>query len=156
VALGRLVDEVIADLTFDPNLDIRMGVGDLPEIEANPELLRRVFLNLITNAVKYSDKKTIIINVGTERVYENALGKFCELYVEDNGPGIPAEEHTEIFSMFRRGASSEHEAEGLGIGLSVVQKIVELHFGSISIQSDPSWGTKFLISLPMEKIDFIS
>lgn len=152
--LKLLVEEVIRDMTFDEQLDISIGLGELPTIWGNAELLRRVFINLLANAVKYNDKKEVIINIGLEKKVHRTLGTFVQIFVSDNGPGIPAAEQPAIFSMFRSGVDNKR-GDGLGVGLAVVQRIVELHFGEVAVQSSPGEGCKFLVTLPAERIDFL-
>lgn len=156
LSLDKLVNEVIADLHFDDSLDIRIGLGELPTLWGNANLLRRVFTNLISNAVKYNDKKEIVINITTRATVTKSIASFIEVCVEDNGPGIAAEDFKEIFSMFTRGVSAKDDKEGLGIGLAVVKRIVELHYGTITVECDPGKGARFVMLLPMEKIDFIN
>ncbi|MBX7144162.1 MAG: hypothetical protein K1X79_06905 [Oligoflexia bacterium] len=153
--LGQLVEEVIADMHFSESLHIRIGVGELPKIWGSPDLLRRLFINLLSNAVKYNDKKEIVVNVGMRRVISRSIGEFAEIFVEDNGPGIPAEEIKNIFSMFTRGSNNPNQAEGAGIGLAVVQRIAELHYGNVHVESEPGNGTRFVVALPLERLDFV-
>jgi signal transduction histidine kinase len=155
--LSKLIREVLMDMNLDENKDIEIGLVEFPPIWGSADLLRRVFINLFGNAIKYSDKETTIINVGILQYTDRALGKFIDFYIEDNGSGIAADDLRDIFTMFRRGSSEKtREHDGLGVGLSVVQRIVELHYGSISVESEKGKGTRFVISLPLEKIDFIS
>jgi signal transduction histidine kinase len=156
VNLGQLVQEVVSDMHFQESLNIRLGIAELPTVWGSADLLRRLFINLFSNAVKYNDKAEIIINVGTRRSFERGLGNFVEIFVEDNGPGIPAEELTNIFSMFTRGSSVRGDQEGAGIGLAVVQRIAELHYGAVTVESEIGKGTRFLVSLPSERLDFIA
>lgn len=155
IDLISLAEEVISDLAFDPDLEIKIGIGDLPRVWGNADLLRRVFINLITNAVKYSNKKEIIINIACAEIVERTIGRFARFTVTDNGPGIPAESLYDIFSMFKRGANAPNKDDGLGVGLSVVQRIVELHYGEVSVHSDEGKGSTFSFTLPIEKLDFL-
>lgn len=151
IHLETFVEEVIADLNFDDNLDIQIGIGVLPSVWGNPGLLRKVFQNLISNAVKYSDKRTTIINISCDGAFEKSLGRYAVIRVSDNGPGIPFEDQKDIFTMFRRGSTTSDQ-EGIGVGLSVVKRIIELHFGSIEVESEPAKGASFLFSLPVEPV----
>lgn len=153
--LVQLVEEVISDVHFNDAQEIKIGIGNLPHVWGNPDLLRRLFINLLTNAVKYNNKPEVIINIGVQKMTDKSLGRFAEIYVEDNGPGIPQDEVKNIFSMFTRGSTASADSEGAGIGLAVVQRIAELHFGSVHVESEVGRGTKFIISLPLEKIDFM-
>lgn len=153
VNLDKLVDEVIKDLAFDETLDIKIGLGELPEVWGNAELLRRVFFNLINNAVKYNDKSERIVNIWAGKTSERSLGQFIEIVVEDNGRGIAEEDMKDIFSMFNRGAAAQTETEGAGIGLAVVQRIVELHYGTIVVDSKLGCGSRFTFTLPVQEIN---
>ncbi len=157
VPLTELIKEVVSDLSFDDKLDIRIGLGDLPAVVwGNANLLRRLFTNLINNAVKYNNKNEVIINIAVRAVVDKSIARFAEIYVEDNGPGIPPEELKDIFSMFTRGSSAKNDKEGLGIGLAIVQRIAELHFGKVTVESEVGKGTRFVLLMPIEKIDFIN
>lgn len=154
VPMEAIVNGVISDLSFDESLNFTIGVGEMPQVWGNKELLSRIFMNLISNAVKYCDKEEIIVNIGTRRIEEKTLGKFVEIFVEDNGPGISGEDQREIFHIFNRGVAQHSNKEGLGLGLSVVQRIVELHFGKVWIESKVGEGTTFIVSLPIDEISF--
>lgn len=155
VKLRDLIEEVVSDMLFEDVLDIKLGIDDLPTVWGSTELLRRVFINLISNAVKYNDKPEIVINIGVERYIETSIAPFCEIFVQDNGPGIRSDELEQIFSLFGRGRAANEGKDGLGIGLSVVKRIVELHYGTIHAQSMLGQGTKFILRLPLEKIEFL-
>ena len=156
VNLAQLIEEVVQDLHFDESLDIKIGIGELPHVWGNPHLLRKVFINLINNAVKYSDKKEIVINITPEKITERSLGHFGVLSLEDNGPGIAKGDLKELFTMFRRGKDAEKKCEGVGIGLSVVKRIIELHYGQIWASSETGRGARFTIMLPLEEIELLS
>ena len=155
VSLGTLVHEVVHDMHFDDSLDIQIGIGELPSVWGNSDLLRRVFINLIGNAVKYNDKKQILINVSAGKEVQRGLARFVEIIVSDNGPGITPDDTRRLFDMFARGAQSHHSSEGLGVGLAVVQRIAELHYGEVSVNSRPGDGAAFTLLLPLEKVDFV-
>ena len=155
VNLESLMDEVVSDLPYDDSLDIEITLGDLPVVWGNQDLLSRVFMNLITNAIKYNDKPTKKIAIGVERVEKSSFGPFCHLFVRDNGNGISEREQATVFSMFQRG-SVKSDTEGTGIGLSVVRRIIELHYGKIFLHSEEGVGTTFSLSLPMERLAVFS
>lgn len=155
VALTQLVHEVVVDLHFHESLDIQVGIGELPGVWGNAELLRRVFSNLISNAVKYNDKQAIVVNVACEGLVEQNLGRYCRISVSDNGPGIAADDLENLFSMFSRSAAVSSHKEGLGVGLAVVQRIVELHSGQVTAESKLGEGTRFVLTLPVEKNDLV-
>lgn len=149
VNLKQLIEEVLSDMHFEESRQINIGLSDLPMVWGCPELLRRVFINLIGNAVKYNDKPEVEINIGCSGIAERSLSSFAEIFVEDNGPGMDDATKAHVFKFFTRGSSG---SDGLGVGLSVVQRIIELHYGAISVESSPGKGAKFVLSLPLGKI----
>ena len=105
--------------------------------------LQQALINLIDNAVKHSPPEGRVA-VGLEG---GAAG--LSLWVEDNGPGIPPEEHARIFERFyRRGSELRRETQGIGIGLTIVKHIVEAHGGRVTVRSAPGQGSRFTIELP--------
>ncbi|NMC62085.1 MAG: HAMP domain-containing histidine kinase [SAR324 cluster bacterium] len=155
VVIGPLIEEVIKDMNFDEMHDINFIIGDLPTIWGNDQLLRRVFINLIGNAVKYNDKAETVINIQCTGFVKRSIARFAEIIIQDNGPGIEQDELKDVFRFFGRGSAGRRDSDGLGVGLTVVQRIIELHFGSIRVESQIGHGTTFTLSLPTEKIDFI-
>lgn len=153
VNLRTLVNEVVTDMSFEETVEIKIGIAEnLPVVWGNPELLRRAFNNLIANAVKYCDKSEVIVNIGLRAVENRTLAQFGQIFVQDNGAGIEPHELENIFTMFGRGAKFKEGKEGLGIGLSVVQRIAELHYGKVDVESVVGQGTTFVLTLPLEKI----
>ncbi len=115
----------------------------LPEVIADELALHQVFMNLVSNALKYAGTATPPrIGIGCEERPEE-----YEFYVQDDGPGVPAEARERIFEPFQRGAGSEEE-EGTGIGLSVVKSVVLRHGGRVWVESEPGQGTTFRFTLP--------
>lgn len=155
VNLTELVNEVLADLNLDLERDVKIGVGELPVVWGNPGLLRRVFINLVNNAVKYNKNPEVKINIGCSGVEEKSIGAYANLFIEDNGDGIPEDEMKGVFTMFRRGTTAP-PSDGLGVGLAVVQRIVELHLGRIDVRSNVGTGTRFEFSLPVAKVELVS
>lgn len=156
IDLEELVREVFEDLPLDESLDIEVALGDLPVVWGNRELLRRVFINFINNAVKFNDKDTIQIGIGVDGVEQRVLAPFVWVFVRDNGPGIPEEDQKDIFSMFQRGAGENGKSEGSGVGLAVVKRIIELHFGHLKLNSELGEGTTFFFSLPLKPFNPIA
>lgn len=105
---------------------------------ADAEQIRRVINNIISNSVKYIDKKNGIINIRIKDV-----GDFIQVEIEDNGKGIAAKDVPNIFDRFYRTDSSRNSAQGgSGIGLSIVKKIIEDHGGRIWATSKEGIGTE--------------
>ena len=116
-------------------------------IACDPEKIERVVLNLISNAIKFSDKgDEIFINVKDKE-------EFVEISVKDNGIGIEEKNLVTIFDRFKQvDKSLSRNAEGTGIGLSLVKSIVELHCGNIYAESEVGNGSKFIITLPSRNV----
>jgi len=154
VDLHTLVADVVSDLNFEEAFHVKVGLGDLPTVWGSADQLRRVFSNLLSNAVKYNDKPEVRINVGLSKLYQNGLGPYAEIFIHDNGPGIAPADRQRIFSMFNRG-HGDAPSDGLGVGLAVVQRIVELHFGKVWIDPENEVGCRVVIALPLERVDFV-
>jgi len=113
-------------------------------VDADPTRLAQVLSNLLNNAAKYTPPG------GTVEVHVERAGSEAVLSVRDNGMGFPPELAGQLFEPFAQWAPAEHGAAGLGIGLSLVRGIVELHGGTVSAASDgPGRGSRFEVRLPL-------
>jgi signal transduction histidine kinase len=119
-------------------------IGDVPMLRVDREAMARSLVNLVNNALKYSqDRKYIGVNL----YRENGSVK---LEVIDHGIGIPPHEQSKIFEKFYRvGDPLVHNTKGSGLGLSLVQHIAKAHGGDIAVDSAPGAGSKFTITLPL-------
>lgn len=116
-----------------------------PSVDA--KALQQVLINLIDNALKHSPKGGTV-TVGLEVEPRHPASSIL-LWVEDNGPGIPASEHEKIFERFYRlGSELRRETQGVGIGLSIVKHVVEAHGGQVRVRSAVGEGSRFTIELP--------
>jgi signal transduction histidine kinase len=128
-----------------PDYKISIDYASIPEneretvIDGNEELLKRLFVNLIDNACKYSESKEARILIDTNET-------FCTVKVQDQGYGISEVDLPHIFEPFYR-SSFTSNLPGFGIGLSICQRIVELHKGNLSVQSKPGKGSSFTVQL---------
>ena len=116
-------------------------------ISADMHRIKQLLLNLLDNAIKYTEQRgSIILGLKTE-------GDEAVLTVSDSGRGIPPEDLPHIFDrFFRRSAkTSDRSASGFGLGLSIVKWIVDSHAGKIVAQSEPGKGTTFIVRLPLIK-----
>jgi signal transduction histidine kinase len=117
--------------------------ADLPVGRGDERRLTQVLLNLVGNAIKFTDHGRVGISVAAEN------GTF-EVAVADTGPGIAASEHERIFEEFHQvDSSSTREKGGTGLGLAIARRIVELHGGRIWVESEPGHGATFRITLPV-------
>lgn len=116
-------------------------------IACDPEKIERIILNLISNAIKFSDiGNEIIVNIQEKN-------EIIKITVKDNGIGIEHDKLDMIFDRFKQiDKSLSRNAEGAGIGLSLVKAIVEMHQGIIYVESEIGKGSKFIIELPIRKI----
>ncbi len=115
--------------------------GDFPEVWCDPVRMVQVWQNLISNAIKYrGEKNPVQINLGGSLV-ENRW----KFWVEDNGPGIPEDEHENIFQPFVR---VDHDTEGSGIGLATTERILKAHGGQIQVEQKMTEGARFVFELP--------
>ncbi|MCB0549153.1 MAG: response regulator [Phaeodactylibacter sp.] len=114
----------------------------LPPVMADEGRLQQILQNLVSNAIKFSDKGTVSVNA---RPTDGGL----EISVRDEGIGIPPEKQELIFQAFQQGdGSAAREYEGTGLGLSITRHLIELHGGKIWLESEPGKGTAFFFSLP--------
>jgi PAS domain S-box-containing protein len=145
VHLPRLAEKVVEG--FRTQTDIHTFEldfpPDFPPVWGDPERLREVLSNLVSNAVKYSP------NGGTVWVGGRTDQTGVTVYVADQGIGIPAEEQGRIFDRFHRVESGLHRrTEGTGLGLYLVKAIVEAHGGRVWVESAPGRGSIFMFTLP--------
>ena len=117
----------------------------LPDIRVDADMLRRVLINLLDNAIKFSKAGTDI-EIGARKDRGS-----IQFWVEDNGPGIPSSEQKHIFEKFAKlKVRSEHRPSGLGIGLAFCRIAVQAHGGTIWVESEEGKGSKFIFTLPMK------
>ena len=140
VALGRVLAEVAEDLRPSLEAHATLLVGELPEVEGDPRQLRRVFQNLVSNALRFRRSDPVLIEVSAFRAAREHV-----VSVRDNGIGVAPEHTRQIFGMFAR---FDANAEGLGLGLAVCRRIVEAHGGRIWMEPADGGGTIFRFTLP--------
>lgn len=133
--LGAFRDEIAAR-------QIDVSVQPLPRLQADEAMLRQVFVNLLGNAVKYTRKQERpAIEVGC-RVNEGE----CIVHVKDNGAGFDMQHADKLFNVFQR-LHRQDEFEGTGVGLAIVQRIVQRHGGRVWAEAVPGRGASFFVSL---------
>ena len=115
-------------------------------IEGNLDLLQQVFQNLVSNSIKFCSKDPRIEVVAREEEHQIVI------YFSDNGVGIEPDALPNVFQKFYRARSQASHRPGLGIGLFLVHKLIELHRGSISVTSEVGKGTMFVIRIPKSTI----
>ena len=137
----QIYEYQMANAGFETRTDIQ---PELPPALIDREALAQAVLNLLDNAVRYSDQvKRIEVSVC-------ARGGDIAIEVTDQGVGIPRSEHQRIFEKFYRvGAGLVHNTRGSGLGLAIVKHIVEAHRGRVTVDSAPGKGSRFTILLPI-------
>jgi PAS domain S-box-containing protein len=159
VNLGDTVRDVLLDL--EAALQATRGqveVGDLPVVEAEPVQMRQLMQNLIGNAIKFHRPEAsphVKIYSGHDGYHTHSLGtddreNECRIIIEDNGIGFDQKHADRIFRMFQR-LHRRDEFAGTGVGLAICQKILDLHGGTIRVESEPGVGSRFIVTLPLQK-----
>ncbi len=121
---------------------------NLPQVWADPRAMRQICLNLLSNALKFTPKGgRIILGVGPAED-----GGQC-LFVKDSGPGIPKDEIPKVLLAFGQGSLAHENAEGgTGLGLPIVQNLIQLHGGFFSLKSELRKGTEVMVILPKKRV----
>lgn len=138
--------ELSAPQSEDSGREVSLALPRAPVIlEGDPVRLTQVFANLLDNAIKYSTPGTRIAIVA------ETVGSDVTIAVRDSGIGISAELLPHVFDVFQRGEVSEYKVQhGLGLGLTLVRRLVELHHGTVEIRSEgPGKGSEVLVRLPI-------
>jgi signal transduction histidine kinase len=144
---ARLVDEAMEELSPQgEGRQIDFRVGELPVCEGDPALMRQVWLNLLSNALKYTQKRQVaLVEVGFRQ--ENGQGVY---FVSDNGTGFDMRYSHKLFGVFQRLHRAD-EFEGTGVGLAIVQRVVQRHGGSIWAEAAVDRGAAFSFTLGEER-----
>ncbi|MFE3866614.1 PAS domain S-box protein [Flavobacterium sp. LS2P90] len=137
--LYLIVDSIVPTERFEVYI-----TDNIPEIKIARILFQQIFSNLISNAVKYNDKP-----IGKIECLYESLPDFHQFTIKDNGPGIAEEYHKKVFKVFQT-IEARDKKESTGIGLSIVQKIIEEAGGSIRIESEEDKGASFIFTIPIE------
>ncbi len=146
VNLRALVEKVFSQLQTKAETKNTQLVNDLPEltISGDGNRLEQVFTNLVDNAIKYG-RVAGIITVGEKKLADGRL----EIFVRDDGPGMPPEALGRVFERFYRvDKARSRDQGGTGLGLSIVKHLVQAHDGGVRAESELGHGTTFFLTLP--------
>lgn len=144
--LPALVDDLAGDFSDNnDNHEVRVEhLSGKVSLFQDREMLRNVFINLVSNAIKYSPQNTkVFIRTRTE-------GEAAVIEVEDQGMGIPEADQKHLFERFFRAANVTN-LQGTGLGLNIVKRYLDLMGGKIQFRSQENKGTTFTVHLPLEK-----
>ncbi len=159
VALAALAQDVIEELqplALDKGLVIELlhPTGEQAIVDGDRMELRRVLTNLIGNAIKFTDHGSIKVQLSTKQVrsgYANAGAKIIQIQVQDTGPGIAPEEQAILFESFVPG---QHKRSGSGLGLHLSRCIMQVHNGTITVESAVGRGSIFTARMPACQVEY--
>jgi signal transduction histidine kinase len=118
--------------------------GPYARVSADPDLLKQILLNLLSNALRYSSPETAVV------ISWKLLPEQVEIWVSDQGEGMDKETLSHILEPFYQGKSTIASGEkGIGLGLSLAKSMVEAHEGAIRVESEPGKGTTVFFTLPL-------
>jgi heavy metal sensor kinase len=146
VDLGNIVSCVMDDMSVlaeQKTIETSLSRQENLILDGDEDQLRRLFVNLFDNAIKYTSRKGKVI------VMAHKDGSRAKIVVSDTGIGIPGDELPYIFDRFYQVARARRANHGFGLGLSIAKSIVESHRGTISVSSQPNAGATFTVSLPL-------
>ncbi|MDQ6694242.1 MAG: HAMP domain-containing histidine kinase [Chloroflexota bacterium] len=153
IDLGKLLREVaeqMEPLAEQRQVTLRVGCSGIVMVQAEPDRLKQVILNLVDNALRYTPADGEISLLSS---HDSSTGT-ARLEVQDTGPGIAPADLPHIFDRFYRGDPSRARSSGnTGLGLAIVRAIVLAHGGTIEVQSPPGSGAHFTVALPPAQAD---
>ncbi len=144
-----VLSSVFLELTDETSRKrITLNIGKICHAPADPVMIRQVWSNLLSNAIKYSSKKEKAI-ISVSSFQENGKCIFC---IKDNGAGFDMQYSSKLFGVFQR-LHNEQEYEGTGVGLAIVQRIVQRHGGEVWAEGEVGEGAAFYFSLPIWDVE---
>lgn len=148
ISISDLLWQVLIDLKplwGAKNLTVKMiSDSTAPSIRSDPKKIRRIFTNLIANAIKFTDKGSIIVSI-----FNDAEGKKIKIEIRDTGIGIEEEQLIHIFEPFYQAdPTNKRSSSGTGLGLAIVKEFLALIGGEIDVKSKPGSGSIFTLILP--------
>ncbi len=141
VNLNELVNQISCDLDLPNNITLTIE-NELPQIVCRKARMSQLFHNLLSNAVKYMDKPEGLISVGCTEEKD-----YWQFHISDNGPGIEKQDYVKVFELFETLRSCD-ETDQMGIGLSLVKKIIGIFEGQIWVKSRIGHGSTFFFTIP--------
>lgn len=145
VDLAQIASEVVRELTItvgEKPVAVRVSADEPVVTEADPKRVRQILTNLVSNAIKFTERGEVVVTVGIDR-------HVAFVRVLDTGPGIPHNERLRIFEEYKQTQGERERKRGTGLGLAIANRLVQLHDGHIGLESDVGKGSTFTISLPL-------
>jgi two-component system NtrC family sensor kinase len=139
--INTLVKETFSHVKTPENVEAIIELGELPKIEADKDMMKRIFLNLAVNGIQALEAKRGILKVSTRKT-----NGFIEVAFHDTGIGIKKENMGKLFNPF-----FTTRAQGMGVGLAICKRFVEVHDGSIQVESKEGEGSTFTVKLPIQR-----
>ncbi len=146
VDVNKLLKSSIDEINNKNNINITIA-SELPTVSCNKYQFKQILTNLISNAIKYNHRGK---NEGRVTIEYTFKPGFHEFTVADNGPGIPKNQQTKVFEIFKKAHSSREIRDSSGVGLSIVKKLVTQNGGAITLDSEEGKGASFKFTWPME------
>ena len=144
VDMKKAVNQVLFDLSQSTPHKAEIVIHELKSASADQGLIKQVWLNLLTNAIKYSSKKEKpVVEIGSSVEDDHVV-----YYVKDNGAGFNMQYADKLFGVFQR-LHSPREFDGTGIGLAIVQRLIHKHGGRVWCEAEEGVGATFYFSLPV-------
>lgn len=147
------IREMLNSSAAKKNITMEMNVPEEMFMEADEDRLRQIFVNLISNAVNYTQDGGKVRLTVEEKISENGEERIL-FHVRDTGMGIPKKDLPRIFERFYRvDKARSRSSGGTGLGLSIVKHLVDLHRGTVTVESEVNIGTTFTVNLPLLQED---
>jgi len=141
IDINTLVKETFSHVKKPENVETVIELGELPKIEADKDMIKEIFVNLAVNGIQAMEEKRGILKVSTKET-----NGFIEVKFQDTGMGIKKENIPKIFNPF-----FTTKAQGMGVGLPICKRFVEIHNGSIKVESKEGEGSIFTVKLPIQR-----
>ncbi|PVX23522.1 MAG: hypothetical protein CW716_11935 [Candidatus Bathyarchaeum sp.] len=138
--INTLVKETFTQIKQPENVETVIELDELPKIEADNDMIKRIFVNLAINGIQAMEEKG-----GTMKVSTRKANGFIEVKFEDTGVGITKDNITKIFTPF-----FTTKAQGMGVGLPICKRFVDIHEGNIKVESKEGKGSIFTVNLPIQ------